>query len=120
MYPIRIFGIRVPPDGHFEYALYDDTAREDGREPVTCFPTIEDLGAFVARMLFEADPDTAVLCVRQPDHMRNLLAFSAKPMVREFNAVSNPETKRLTSDERIAFMHSLHTELCSVDAEKKE
>jgi hypothetical protein len=114
MYPIRIFGIRVPPDGHFEYALYDDTAHYDERDPVTCLASIDDLAAYVARMLFELDRDTVFLCVRQPRHLSNLIAFSAKSLLRGI------ETRLLTGDERVAFLQGLHTELCSLDARKDE
>jgi len=120
MYPIRIFGIRVPPDGHFECALYDDAAREDGRETVTCFASLGELAVHVARMLFETDPDTVMLCIRQPEHLLNLLAFKAKPSVRGFRGVANPETKRCSADEQVTFLKYLYAELRAVESETKE
>ena len=120
MYPIRIFGIRVPPDIVFEYALYDDTAHYDARESVTCFSSPEDMAAFVARVLFETNRETALLCVRQPEHLHNLFAFSARPLFLDSNGVFIRETRLLTADERVAFLESLYTELCSVKSEKNK
>lgn len=111
MYPIRVFGIRVPPEGHIEYALYDDTAHAESKEPVTCRRTLSELAALVAHIITEKDPATARLCIHQPDHLRNLFTFRAKPSVREFRNVSNPETLRLAHDEATLFSRMLLHEL---------
>jgi hypothetical protein len=109
MYPIRIFGIRVPPDGHYAYAQYDDVAVANGKNPIVSRPTtLKKVAIRIACTMFREKWDDALLCVREEKHAHNLFAFSAKPEVRGI------ETRGLDPEEQEKFLIYFHTTLVRV------